>query len=354
MKKLMYFSILFMILFILTLVMIFKLFQSQEKLAFDDEQFGLKDQIVIRFSHVVAENTPKGLAAKYFAELVSQKTSHNVKVEIFANGSLYTDDTEALHALKQGEIQMMAPATSKLTTSFPEWQLVDLPFVFPSYKAATEAFNGKIGKELFSLLEKENLKGLSFWSNGFKQMTSHIGPIHMPEDLAGQHFRIMPSKIIEEQYNLLNVKTSMLPFNSTYQSLETHTVTGQENTLSNIYSKKFYRVQEHLTISNHGFLGYVVLMNDDFWNQLPMNIQEIIIESMNEASEIIQNKSIELNQQSLKNIKNDSDIQIYELIQTEKDKWIEYLQPVYEQYELEFGNDLTQELYKIHNKYEVE
>ncbi|NDI33260.1 DctP family TRAP transporter solute-binding subunit [Chengkuizengella sediminis] len=354
MKNLIYFSIAFLVLLIGTLTLIFKIFQTEDKLAFDDEQIGLKDQVVIRFSHVVAENTPKGLAVQYFADLVSEKTDTKVKVEIFANGSLYENDEEALDALKRGKIQMIAPATSKLTTSFPEWQLVDLPFVFPSYEAANEAFNGDIGLYLFSLLESDHLKGLSFWSNGFKQITSNIGPIQSPKDLSGQHFRIMPSELIEKQYSLLDVNPSKIPFNLTYQSLEDHIVDGTENTLSNIYSKKFYRVQNHLTISNHGFLGYIVLMNNDYWNQLPPDIQQVVIESMAEASEMIQKKSIELNLQSFENIKKDSDIEIYELKEKEKKQWVEELQPVYELYESEFDNDLIDELHKIQEKYEEE
>ncbi|NBI27778.1 DctP family TRAP transporter solute-binding subunit [Chengkuizengella marina] len=354
MKNLLYFSIAFLVLLIGTLMLIFKIFQAEDELTFDDEQVGLEDQIVIRFSHVVAENTPKGLAVQYFADLVSEKTDNKVKVEIFSNGNLYANDEEALQALKRGEIQMIAPATSKLTPSFPEWQFVDLPFVFPTYEAANEAFNGEIGQYLFSLLEYDHLKGLSFWSNGFKQITSNIGPIQTPRDLSGQHFRIMPSKLLKKQYALLDVKTSMIPFNLTYQSLEDHIVDGTENTLSNIYSKKFYRVQDHLTISNHGFLGYIVLMNNDYWNQLSTDIQMVIIESMEEASEMIQKKSIELNEQSLENIKKDSDIEIYQLTEKEKQQWVEELQPVYGSYESEFGNNLTNELYKIHEKYGVQ
>jgi C4-dicarboxylate-binding protein DctP len=323
-----------------------------DPLAFDDEQDGLDEQIVIKFSHVVAENTPKGLAAQKFAELVHQKTNNKVKVEVFANGILYSDLNE-IEALKEGSVQMIAPASSKLSTLFPEWQVLDLPFAFPTYEAVAEAFEGDIGVRLFKLLERESFKGMAFWNNGFKQVTSNQGPLIYPSDFKGQLFRIMPSEVIEAQFDALQARTSKIPFNQTYRHLENHEIDGQENTLSNIYSKKFYEVQQYMTISNHGFLGYAVLMNKDFWNGLPEDIQQRILEAVNETTQWIQEYAVQINQQTLDKIKADSSIQIHHLTPEEKSNWANHLNPIYTQFEPIIGSELMDEVRKIRDTYKV-
>lgn len=336
---------------ILVLAVLLGMNHSYKNLAFDDEQNGLNDQIVIKFSHVVAENTPKGLAAQHFANLIHEKTNNRVKVEVFPNGILFSDKEE-IEALRQGAIQMIAPATSKLSVLFPEWQLIDLPFAFTSFDAVNDAFEGEIGQELLALVESEGFKGLGFWTNGFKQLTSNKGPIINPNDLNGQYFRIMPSHVLEKQFQLLGVQTKEVGFNKTYENLAQGKLTGQENTLSNIYTKKFYRVQQYMTISNHGFLGYGIIMNGDFWNKLPVEIQDAIKSSLEETTDWIEKNSRNLNEASLVNIKEDSRMQIYYLTNDEKEAWKEKLLPVYHEFESIIGKRLMGELYKLQQKYE--
>ncbi|KPC98952.1 C4-dicarboxylate-binding periplasmic protein precursor [Geobacillus sp. BCO2] len=175
---------------------------GREPLVYDDEQKGLEKQIIIYFSHVVAENTPKGLAAQKFAELVEQKTNGRVKVEVFPNGSLYSDGEE-LDALLRGDVQMIAPSFSKVTELIPEWQVLDLPFLFRDEDDVRRVFTGKVGAELLRMLEAKGMKGLAFWSNGFKQMMSTTRPLIAPDDFRGLRFRIMPSEVIEKQFRLL-------------------------------------------------------------------------------------------------------------------------------------------------------
>lgn len=344
-------TIIFISIGLLLIIAVFLRMQdSSQNLVYDDEQNGLNDQIVIKFSHVVAENTPKGLAAQHFANIVQKKTKNQVKVEVFPNGILYSDQEE-IEALRQGAIQMIAPATSKLSDLFPEWQLIDLPFAFSSYDAVNEAFTGEIGQKLLALVEQEGFKGLGFWANGFKQITSNKGPIINPEDLNGQHFRIMPSNVLEKQFQLLGVKTKKTGFNQTFQNLESGELTGQENSLSNIYTKKFYRVQQHLTISNHGFLGYGIIMNGEFWDKLPVEIQDDILEALEDTSEWIQRNSKNLNEASFENIKKDSTISVHILTNSEKKEWKKVLLPVYQEFESVIGKDLMEKLYDLQQKY---
>lgn len=209
-----------------------------EEIVYDDDQEGLQEQIVFKFSHVVAENTPKGLAANKFAELVNEKSGGKMKIEVFPNGSLYSD-IEEIEALQNGDVQFIAPSTSKLGMLSPEWGVLDLPYAFTDYDAVKKGLHGTIGTQLFDSLKKNQLKGLAYWTNGFKQITTNQGPVKTPDDLKGQDLRIMQSNVIEDQFKLLGAAPHQESFNSTFQLLENNIVDGEENTISNIYSKNF-------------------------------------------------------------------------------------------------------------------
>ncbi|WP_409978197.1 DctP family TRAP transporter solute-binding subunit [Anoxybacteroides tepidamans] len=317
--------------------------QGAEHLVYDDEQQGLNKQIVIYFSHVVAENTPKGLAAQKFAELVEEKTNGRVKVEVFPNGSLYSDEQE-IDALLRGDVQMIAPSVSKVTQLIPEWQVFDLPFIFETYSDVEKVFTGKTGKQLLSMLDKKGIKGLALWGNGFKQMMSNRRLLVDVRDFAGLKFRVMPSEVIERQFQLLGAKPIVVPFNHVYESLEKHEFDGQENTVSNIYSKGFYQFQPYLTISNHGYLGYVVMVNQTFWNHLPKEIQEKIMEAMQETTTWNLKQSKMQNESELALMKQNDRMHVYVLTEKEREKWKKKFTPLYEQFRREFGDKLLQQI----------
>lgn len=319
-----------------------------KSIPFDYEQEGLDQQIVINFSHVVAENTPKGQAAERFARLVGEKTNGKVKVEVFPNGVLYTEGEE-VNALIRGEIQMVAPAYSNMTELLPEWLILDLPYIFKDDEHVEVVLNGEIGDALLSELRKHNIKGIAFWSNGFKQMTSNRGPLEAPADFFNQRFRIMPSKALEDQFRELGVKTNAMPFNQVYRNLESGFLDGQENTISNIYSKRFYKVQKYMTISNHGYLGYSVMMNQEFWDSLPKDIQENIEEAMNETTDWLYIESQVINNAQLKMIKGTSDIIIHELSEEERENWIDFFSPLYQEYGKKYGKRWINEIQKLAN-----
>ncbi|MGM7722636.1 DctP family TRAP transporter solute-binding subunit [Metabacillus sp. Hm71] len=328
MKYLIASSILVIIVILCFLFYPFELF-SHENISYDDEQKGLSEQITIRFSHVVAENTPKGLAAQKFAQLASEKTDGLVNVEVVPNGTLFTDEEE-LDALMKNDVQMIAPSVSKMTKLALEWGLFDLPFLFQTNEDVTAVFTSEIGQNFLKLHEDENIKGMALWSNGLKQMTSSVKALKKPEDFIGQRFRIMPSDIIAEQFRRLEAVPIPLPFDQVYVSLEANRFEGQENTISNIYSRRLYELQNYMTISNHGFLGYVVLMNKEFWNSLPKDVQTSLTEAMEEATTWMINESMKMNKQQLKVIDKDSSIQIHYLTNEEREAWLNKLMPVYQ------------------------
>ena len=311
--------------------------------SFDDEQEGLNQQIIIRFSHVVAENTPKGLATQKFAELVEEKTNGKVKVEIFPNGILYSDGEE-IDALKRGDVQMIAPSYSIMTGLVPEWKVLDLPFLFENDEHVTNVFTGKVGKDLIGMLDEKHMKGMTFWSNGFKQMTSNKKMLINPIDFKGQSFRVMSDEVLEKQFYLLDAKPVAQPFNDVFRSLEIHDVDGQENTISNIYSKGLYKVQSYLTLSNHGYLGYAVIMNADFWETLSPEVQKQINSAMSETTRWILKQSQLMNDAQLKEIEQNSSIEIHTLSSDQEKAWKTRFLPLYKDIEKEVGKDLLNKI----------
>jgi tripartite ATP-independent transporter DctP family solute receptor len=317
---------------------------------YDDEQAGFDRQIVIKFSHVVAENTPKGLAAQEFARLVKEKTHDQVKIEVYPNSVLYTEVDE-IEALQDGHVQMIAPSFPNLSEILPEWMVLDLPYAFLTHEAAQEAFDGKIGRTLFDHLEKVNMVGLAYWSNGFKQITSSKGPLVHPSDFKGLHFRTMRSKLLDAEFHVFDVKTTQMPFNDVYRAMENGAVDGGENSISNIYSKKFFRVQQYMTLSDHGYLGYAVLMNRSFWQKLSPDLQAALREAMTEATLWANQMAKQINEKQLEEIRKESSINIYTLKPEERAEWMRAWEPLYTQFEAIIGRELIEEIRRLQHKY---
>jgi C4-dicarboxylate-binding protein DctP len=312
----------------------------------DHEQLGSEERIVIRFSHVVGENTPKGLASRKFAKLLKEKTNGYVEVQVFPNGYLYKDGEE-LDALLQGDIQMIAPATSKITSIVPEWQVLDLPFAFQDVSEVHEYLSGNLRQKFMNKLKANGVFPLAIWDNGFKQITNNNHLITSPEDFTSLRFRIMPSPVIKNQFETLGSETHSKSFNEVYQLLEKKSIHGQENTFSNIVSKDLQSLQEYLTVSNHGYLGYVVIVNKKFWDGLPKDVQMVIKETMKEVTEWEVQLAKELNRKNLREIETCSCIEIYELSKQEKQQWEDALKPVYKQFEARFGAEYIEQLPKF-------
>src|ERR1700690_674926 len=207
--------------------------------------------IVIKFSHVVASDTPKGKAAEKFKELAEKYTDGKVKVEVYPNSSLYKDKEE-LEALQLAAVQMLAPSNSKFgPIGIKEFEGFDLPYILPNKAALRKVTNGPLGKKLLTLLDAKGMVGLAYWDNGFKQMSANK-PLHVPADYKGLKFRIQSSKVLEAQFRSLGAIPQVMAFSEVYQALQTGVVDGQENTWSNIYTQKMFEVQKYITVTNHG------------------------------------------------------------------------------------------------------
>lgn len=313
---------------------------------YDEELAGLTGKYQLILSHVVAENTPKGRAAAMFAELVREKTNGWVEVQVFPNGVLY-DAQEEFAALQRQDVHVIAPALSEITVHDRQWAVMDLPFLFADEKALAEAYKGELGKLLFESIDQYGYKGIGYWENGFKQLTNNIRPLRLPEDVAGLSMRVMPSETLLETYRQLDASPHVYGFNDVYDVLSEGIVDGTENTLSNIYSKGFHRQQEYLTISNHNYLGYAVIMNQDVWSSLPVEYQTSIEEAMDKTVNWLSTHAKELNQGMLRQIEATGEIEIHTLTEEERQIWIEALQPLYERYELIVDTEIMEEVYRI-------
>lgn len=302
----------------------------------DNEQLGEEERIVIRLSHVVGENTPKGRATRKFADLIAQRTDDYVEVQVFPNSFLYKDGEE-FDALISGDVQMIVPSTSKLTQRVPEWQVIDLPFAFNRVEEVRAYIEGPVGKVLMEKLKKEGIYPLAFWENGFKQMTNNRAPLKVPDDFDDLSFRVMQSETLMEQFELLGANARVETFDQVFSVLDNADLNAQENTFSNIVSKNIHTVQNHVTVSNHGYLGYLVLMNDEFWNDLPDDIQIIFLETLEEMNEWVTTLAEEINTTEYKKLQKVEEISIHELTSEERELWEEAFRPLYQSFKEKYG-----------------
>jgi C4-dicarboxylate-binding protein DctP len=285
----------------------------------------------IKFSHVVAEDTPKGQAAKHFKKLVEERTDGKVEVQVYPNAALYSD-REAIEALQMNAIQMACPSFSKFTGFVPELQIFDLPFLFKNRDHLYAFMESDVGQELLELVKEKGLLGLSYWDNGFKQISLDSNAIRMPKDVSGQKFRIMSSKVLEAQFKAVDASPQVLPFSEVYSALQQGVVDGQENTISNIYTKKFHEVQNYLTLSNHGYLGYMLVTNQMFWSKLPENLRKTVQKCVQDATEYERKKAKQLNMEQLEKIRESGEVKIHELTEKEREAWQEEMMEIYPEF----------------------
>lgn len=306
-------------------------FFKSETLPYDEEQEGLKDQITIRFSHVVAEDTPKGQAVLKFAELVQKRSHQRIQVEISPNGMLYNDVNE-LQALKDNEIQMIAPTLSKVTKEVPSWEVLDLPYLFSSTAEVQKVFTSDVGKRLLQELDNENMKALTFWQNSFKQMLNEKKMIIDVQDFEGLRVRAMTSDLLKQQFKQVNAVPVISSFDELFTDLNNRKMDALENTISNIYSKSLYKKEQHLTISNHGILAYAVIINQSFWQNLEKEDQQLIEHALRDATEWNIENAMQMNEHDLKQLQA-LPLEIHQLTPNEQAAWKKAFMPLYRSFE---------------------
>ncbi len=303
------------------------------------------DPIVIKFSHVVAASTPKGKASEFFAKRAAELTKDKVKVEVYPNSSLYKDKEE-MEALQIGAVQMLAPSLAKFgPLGVKEFEVFDFPFIFDDTADLHKVTEGRIGASLLAKLEPRKIKGLAFWDNGFKSFSANT-PIKSPADLKGKKLRIQSSKVLEEEIRALGGLPQVIAFGEVYQALSTGVVDGTENPISNFYSQKMHEVQKYLTLTNHGYLGYAVIVNKAFWEGLPADVRSQLEQAMKEATVYANKIAQDENDSALDGVKKSGKTTVYAPTKDERMAFKKALAPVHSKMADRVGSDLLQSIYK--------
>lgn len=301
-------------------------------------------EIIIKFSHVVAPDTPKGQAAEKFKQLAEKLTKGRVKVEIYPNSQLYKD-REEIEALQSGAVQMLAPSMAKFgPMGAREFELFDMPFLFQNQETLHRVMDGEVGKKLFAKLDTKGVTGLAFWDNGFKQMSSNR-PMHSVADLSGLKMRIQSSKVLSAQMKALGANPQVMAFSEVYTALQQGVVDGTENPVSNFYTQKMHEVQKHLTMSNHGYLGYAVIVNKSFWEGLPADVRTGLNQAMKEATVFEREIAQKENDEALANVIAARTTTVYNLTPAERAEWQKALLPIHKDFESVVGADTLQSVY---------
>ena len=301
--------------------------------------------IVIKFSHVVAKNTPKGEAAEYFKKLAEERTKGRVRVEVYPNSILYKDGEE-MEMLQLGAVQMLAPSLAKFgPLGVKEFEVFDLPFLFDNYNDLHKVTEGPVGQTLMKKLEAKGISGLAFWDNGFKVMSANK-PLRTPADFRGLKMRIQSSKVLDQQMRDLGAIPQVMAFSEVYQALQTGVVDGTENPPSNLYTQKMHEVQKFVTVSNHGYIGYAVIVNRKFWAGLPAELRSQLESSMKDATNYANEVAKKDNDDALEAVRKSGRSQVYTLTPDERRAWKKALVAVHREQGARIGRETLDAVYK--------
>ena len=301
--------------------------------------------IVIKFSHVVTQDTPKGKAAEMFRKLAEEKTNGRVKVEVYPNSVLYKDKEE-LEALQLGAVQMLAPSTAKFgPLGVKEFDALALPYLFNGYDQVHHTLQGPIGQGLMKKLESHGMIGLAFWDSGFKQFTGNR-VMRSPADLKGMKIRIQSSKILEAQMRSLNVIPQVMAFSELYTALQTGVIDGDEQSTPNVWTQKLYEVEKNMTLTNHGYTGYAVVVNRKFWEGLPADVRVALTSAMKEATTYANDVAEKDNAAALTRIRDSGRVAIVAPTGPELAAWKQAMVPVHREVEARVGRDIIEAIYQ--------
>ena len=300
--------------------------------------------IVIKFSHVVAQHTPKGQAADYFKKIAEERTKGRVKVEVYPNSQLYKDKEE-MEALQLGAVQMLAPSLAKFAPlGVKEFEVFDLPFIFDNYQELHKVTQGPVGAKLLKKLEPKGILGLAYWDNGFKVMSANK-PIKNVADFRGQKMRIQSSKVLDSEMRSVGAIPQVLAFSEVYQALQTGVVDGTENPPSNLYTQKMHEVQKYVTLSDHGYLGYAVIVNKKFWMGLPADIRATLEACMKDATKYANDVAKKDNDEALAAVKKSGRSQLISLTPQERAAWKKAMDKAHKDNMGRIGADIVKEVY---------
>lgn len=304
--------------------------------------------IVIKYSHVVADSTPKGQAALKFKELVEKKLAGKVEVQVYPNSQLFGDGKE-MEALLLGDVHILAPSLAKFGKYTKQLQVFDLPFLFDDIKAVERFQASPEGQSLLKSMEGKGITGFGYIHNGMKQLSANK-PLAMPADAKGLKFRIQASDVLEAQFKAVGGNPQKLSFGEVYQALQTGVVDGAENPWANIYSQKFHEVQKYIMESNHGVLDYMVIANAKWWSGLPADIKKGLKEAMDESIKIGNKMAFDEDDDFRRKVIADKKAQVVAMTPAQLKAWREAMQSVWKQFEGEIGKNIVDAAIRANKK----
>jgi len=313
-------------------------------ISFSGSTFAKDSPIIIKLSHALPEDTPQHVGALAFKKMVEERTDGAVEVQVFPASQLGSD-IEAVEMMQSGAIQASVAPTAKMSVFDPRLQLIDLPFLFPNREITHKVLDSDLANDLFLPLEKIGLKGLAFWESGFKQVTANR-EIRKPEDFKGLKVRVMESPLLIEQYRTLGANPVPIAFAEVYNALQQGVVDAQENPLVSITKMRFYEVQSHMMMTNHGYLGYAFLLSKAFWDKLSPEHQEIISKAALEAAQLERQEVADREGGFIKTIE-DSGTIVVRFTEEELKEFANAMKPVHEKFADLIGRDLLQKVYDM-------
>ncbi|MBU8728999.1 DctP family TRAP transporter solute-binding subunit [Cytobacillus oceanisediminis] len=299
-------------------------------------------EITIKIAHVVAENTPKHQGALKMKEVIEKESDGKIKVQVYPNSSLFGDKDEYQN-LVANNVQFILPDMSKLVGNDPGFNIPAMPFLFESDEAANAFWDGEKGQEIFKRLEKDGVLGMAMWPNGAKHMTNDKKAIKKPGDLDGMKIRTQGGQLLEAIYAELGAGSASIPFGELYTALQQGTVDGQENTFSNIESKKFDEVQKYMTIMGHTRVDYALLTNTKFWEGLNDETKAIVQKGVDEGTKLARESAKKLNDDALAKLKDNGQVEINELSDAEIEEFKKTLEPIYNEWAEKIGKDIIED-----------
>ncbi len=301
---------------------------------------GASAEIVIKFSHVVSPtNHPKGVGAELFAKCVNERMKGKARVEVYPNSQLYNDN-KVLEALLLGDVQMAAPSLSKFERFTKKFRVFDLPFLFEDLAAVDRFQKSEVGQKLLHAMDDKGILGLAYWHNGMKQLSANK-PLLWPEDAKGLKFRIQQSDVLQAQFEALGAVPQKMAFSEVYGALQQGVVDGQENTWTNIYTKKFYEVQDGVTESNHGLIDYLVVTSKEFWEGLPDDVRSGVEQCLDEATAEEQAMAGRLNEEAKAKIIA-AGVEVRQLTPEQRQAWVEAMRPVWDKFKGDIGKEVIE------------
>jgi C4-dicarboxylate-binding protein DctP len=296
------------------------------------------EPIVIKFAHVVGDDTPKGKGALLFQKLVRERLAGKVDVEVYPNSTL-VGDADEMQALLDNKVQMLAPSLSKFIEYSPKLEVFDLPFLFDDEAAVARFQKRETSRELLRSMADRGIYGLAYWNNGLKQLSANQ-PLRNPADAAGLAFRIQPSPVLEAQFAAVDAKAVRLPFSEVSKAMQSGTVQGTEGPWSNMRGQSAGAKQSYVTETNHGVLNYMLVANSEFWTSIPFAVRSELENIVLEVTHTVNAEAASINEREREQLLASGSTTLVTLTPEQRQAWRAKMQPVWKSFEAQIGSDI--------------